>query len=97
MEETSQFPWVAALSNFIWIIGASIILAAISWQEFQVRQRKIKWRDALRSREFLRPFYLGAALVMVGIIASVHSAWIAALASITAFFSLFLLIRVCKS
>ena len=96
MEETGQFPWVAALSNFIWIIGASIILATMSWQEFQVRQRKIKWRDALRSREFLRPFYLGAFLVMVGIVASINSAWIAALGSVTAFFFLFLLIRVCK-
>jgi hypothetical protein len=74
--------------NFVWILGLSMILAALSYQEYLTHlpnapEKGIKlWKNA----SFLKPFYLGSALTLAGIGATIDSPILGALASVEAFF-----------
>ena len=47
MNELPAIPWGKVISNFVWILGAAIILAAVGYQEFLARLR----REVPESRE----------------------------------------------
>ncbi len=40
MNEMPAIPWAKVISNFIWILGAAIILAALGYQEFLAHLEK---------------------------------------------------------
>ena len=40
MNELPKIPWGKFISNFIWILGAAIIVAALGYQEFLAHLRK---------------------------------------------------------
>ncbi|UCG02032.1 MAG: hypothetical protein JSW11_20855 [Candidatus Heimdallarchaeota archaeon] len=89
MNEFVEIPWLKVFSNFIWILGASITLAALSYHEFLAYMRKEKRINVFKKKSFKRPFLLGLVLIAAGISASVNKPFQAA---ITGSVSLFLVI-----
>lgn len=93
MEEATRFPFGTAMANFLWILGAAIILAVISWHEFHVRAGRLRWKGLMKSAGFRRPIYVGLIFIMAGLALSIHSPWIAATGATMAFVFFFFLVR----
>ncbi len=83
----------SVLKNFIWLLGAAIILSALSWQEFIIQKEGKKRKDAWRSQQFKLPFYLGLFLITIGVCLTIQSAFMAVLMLGSSFLFLFLLFR----
>ena len=67
MKEAVPIDAIRVLFHFLWIAGASWILASFSYREFLAWRRKASVLDGLRQRAFLKSFFAGAALVAAGI------------------------------
>ncbi|MCX7973241.1 MAG: hypothetical protein N3B16_01900 [Candidatus Aminicenantes bacterium] len=93
MEEIKRFPWRELIINFIWIVGAAIILASLSWHEFKVRETGLNWKNILKSKGFRRPIYLGLFFILTGVAATVNSPWLSVLAGLPAGFFLILFLQ----
>ena len=83
MSEGFGFSWGKVIANFIWILGAAVILADIGYHEFLTRETKAKWKDIFRSDSFLRPAHLGLILAAFGIMGSLKNPFLAGVFSIT--------------
>lgn len=70
MNEISRIPWGKVFSNFIWILGASMILAVFSYHEFLAHLKKAKRTEVFKRNSFKKPFILGLVLIALGISAS---------------------------
>ncbi|UCC41117.1 MAG: hypothetical protein JSV96_06745 [Candidatus Aminicenantes bacterium] len=57
MNEFVEIPWLKVFSNFIWILGASITLAALSYHEFLVYMRKEKRINVFKKNPSRDPFF----------------------------------------
>ena len=68
-----SFPWVEVFSAFLWILGLAIILADISYHDFLVHKKKLKWRDVIRTRGFLWPLKLAVVMIFFGLAGSIPS------------------------
>ena len=88
MTEFPRIPWGKVFSNFVWILGAAVILADFSYHEFLAHVEKAKWIDVFKRDSFKKPFHLGLILVAAGLSASVRSPWLAAMSGGAAFFLL---------
>lgn len=75
MESLKEFPWIVVLVNFVWILGASVILAAFSYHEFLGHMEGIKRREVFKRRSFIKISLLGLVLVGVGVSLSLHEVW----------------------
>jgi hypothetical protein len=93
MSEVGQIPWGKVISNFIWIVGAAVILTAFSYHEFLRHEEGAKLRDIVRRESFKRPFLAGMILVAAGVGASVRSPLLTAVAGCAAFLLLILFIK----
>lgn len=62
--------WWLLLSNFIWILGAAIIIAAFSYIEFLIWKQKIKTIKFFTRRSFKKYLFLSLVLPVVGLILS---------------------------
>lgn len=60
-------------SAFLWILGLAVILADLSYHDFLVHKKKIKWREIIRFRGFLWPLKVGVVLILFGLAGSVAS------------------------
>ena len=69
------FPWMYVFRNFLWILGLSIILAALSYQEYltHIPNAPEKGVKLWKKKSFKKPFYLGAALTFAGISLTIES------------------------
>jgi hypothetical protein len=76
IEPAKTIPWGAVLSNFVWIVGAAIILAAFSYHDFLAQRERKKLKDVLSRNSFKKPLLGGLALVFGGAALSVRSVWI---------------------
>ena len=91
-----SFPWMYVFRNFVWILGLSIILAALSYQEYltHIPNAPEKGVKLWKKKSFQKPLYLGAALTFAGISATADSAFIAAAAAVAAFICAWSLLRI---
>ena len=84
MNDLPSIPWMDVLSNFTWILGASIILAAIGYHEFLAHIYKNKRIDTFKRISFRKPLILGMILVSAGVGTSIHQPFFVAIAWILA-------------
>ena len=77
MNEIQTIPWGKVFANFVWIFGASIILANFSYHEFLSHHTKSPLIDVLKKSSFKTPFFWGVFLVVAGISLSIKNPWIA--------------------
>ena len=96
MNEFSTIPWGKVFSNFVWILGASIILAAFSYHEFLANIKKAKRIDVYKKDSFKKPFLLGTVLIAAGISASAHQLWLTAIFGIAALLLIIWSIKIIK-
>ena len=82
--------------NFVWILGLSIILAALSYQEYltHIPNAPEKGFKLWKKKAFQKPFLLGAALTLAGISATIDSTILAALSAVAAFFCAWALLKI---
>ena len=76
MNEIPAIPWRTVFSNFIWILGAAIILADFSYHEFLAHLQREKKIKVFKRDFFKRSFLLGMILVASGISASTNRLWL---------------------
>ncbi len=59
--------WYGVLTNSLWIFGAAILLATISWSFYAAAVAGIGWRSSLMTPGFTLSSAIGTALVMLGL------------------------------
>lgn len=79
------FPWAKVISYFLWILGLAVILVDLSYHEFLVHRRKLKWREILERSSFLRPIHVGGTLILAGLAGSIQNPFLAGLMGVAAF------------
>lgn len=79
MNDIPGIPWGKVLSNFVWILGTGVILAALSYQEFLAHLQRTKRIEIFKRDSFKKPLLLGMILVAIGISASAHQLWLIAI------------------
>jgi len=84
MNEISGIPWGRVFSNFVWILGVAIILAAFSYHEFLAHIKKAKRIEVFKGDSFKKPFLVGTILIAIGISASARQLWLTAIFGIVA-------------
>lgn len=67
MSEILKILWGGVLSNFVWILGVAIILAAFSYNELLVYLQKAKITELVKKPSFKKPLFLGLILFTVGV------------------------------
>ena len=67
MHEIPDIPWGKVISNFVWILGAAIILAAFSYHEFIAHVLKAKRSELFKRISFKKTLSLAGSLIAVGI------------------------------
>ena len=96
MNDMQGIPWGKVFSNFVWILGASIILAVFSYHEFLAYVQKAKRIEVFKRNSFKKPFLLGLILVTAGICASIRQPWLAAILGVVAFLLIIWLIKIVR-
>jgi len=96
MNDMSTIPWGRILSNFVWILGTAVILAAFSYHEFLANFQKAKRIEVFKRDSFKKPFLLGAILITIGISASAHKLWLTLILGIVAILFIILAIKIIK-
>lgn len=86
MNEVIKIPWVDVFTNFVWILGTSIILATFSYIEFLIILQKAKRTEVLKMTSLKKTFLLGMILVTAGISASVHRLFLTVITGVATFF-----------
>jgi len=72
MDDFLNFPWEPVLSHFVWILGASLILATFSYHEYLVYREGAKRSEVFKRRSFVRTFLWGLLFLSLGISLSLH-------------------------
>lgn len=67
--------WINVGFGALWIIGLSVILAALSITEYQRTTESISWRDALKRRGFQIAFNVGLMLFCFGWAGMTREVW----------------------
>ena len=76
MNEIQSIPWGKVFANFVWIFGASLILADFSYHEFLSHQKKVPLIKILKESSFKTPFLWGVFLIAAGISLSIKNPWL---------------------
>ncbi len=77
MNEIPNIPWGKVFANFVWIFGASLILADFSYHEFLSHQKRVPLIKILKKSSFKTPFLWGVFLIAIGISLSIKNPWLA--------------------
>ena len=85
MEELIKFPWGKVFAHFVWIFGASLMLADFSYHEFLAHQEKASLIKVLKKSSFKRPFYWGLLLIAIGACLSIGNPLLAGISGGAAF------------
>jgi protein-S-isoprenylcysteine O-methyltransferase Ste14 len=93
MSEIPKIPWGKVISNFIWILGAAIILADFSYHEFLASVQKTKRIEVFKRSSFKRPLLIGLILVTAGISVSIHNLWLAIIFGVVSVLLIILLFK----
>lgn len=65
--------WISLISNALWIVGCSFILAAFSYAAWVSAEYKQKFSVSLRSKGVWRGLHVGGILVCAGLAATSKS------------------------
>lgn len=85
MDDLLKIPWGRVLSNFIWILGAAVVLAAFSYHEFLGHAEGVKRREVFKRKSFQKTFLFGLILAGLGVSLSLHAmGWKVFSAAVTA-------------
>lgn len=76
MEEFTQLIDVPRLFfNTLWVLGLSIIVAAMSLRQFEAQHEGITFREALQAFSFQFPLWVGLLLVTIGFAGNSDTLW----------------------
>lgn len=89
--ENGGFPWGKMIANFLWILGAAVILLDLSYHDFLVHKKKRKWREIVESDSFLRPIHISGILIFAGLAGSLRDPVTAGLMGACAFLLILLM------
>lgn len=79
-----EFKILPVISNFIWILGAAIILAAFGYHEFLAHIHKAKRNEIFKRDSFKKPCLLGLIFVASGSSLSVQKLWLTVVLGVVA-------------
>ena len=71
-------------ANLLWILGLSLVLAALSWANWAARTSRTRLRSGLARPSIRRALDLGLALFCTGLATTAHRGWEKALWALTA-------------
>lgn len=63
------------LFNILWILGLSIIVAALSLRQFEAKVESISFRKALEAYSFQLSLWIGLTLVTIGFAGNADALW----------------------
>jgi hypothetical protein len=67
--------WISIFFNSFWIVGLALLLAALSYQQWEAQQTQTKLRDRLNHPSFMRPFWLAFILICIGLAGTSGRIW----------------------
>ena len=67
--------WVGVAKNALWILGLSVVLAAVSYADWWAAARQQRRRAVLRTPLFQTPFNLGMTLFAAGLVSTSQAWW----------------------
>ena len=67
--------WAGVATNGLWILGLSIILAAVSYHDSLARETGQRRRDLFQRPSWKLPFSVGMVLLCLGLVLSLRLAW----------------------
>ena len=63
------------LFNTLWVLGMSIIVAALSLRQFEAKTEGIRFREALQAYSFQMPLWIGLLLITIGFAGNANVLW----------------------
>ena len=63
------------LFNSLWVLGMSIIVAALSLRQFEAKVEGISFRAALQAYSFQLPLWIGLTLITIGFAGNAEALW----------------------
>jgi len=75
MTSLSLIDWGLVGYSALWILGLSVILAALSLADYHAAQRSIRFREALKGAGYQFSINAGLWLVCLGWLGSAQSVW----------------------
>jgi hypothetical protein len=97
MEELIKIPWGKIFTNFVWIFGASLMLADFSYHEFLAHREKTPLITVLKKDSFKSPFFWGVFLFALGVCISNVNPWLAGVSGGAAMLFLIFLLKKIKT
>jgi len=67
--------WAGVGVNALWVVGAALALAAISYADWWAHSHQVHRRLAWSTPAFLSSFFMGLALVGLSLFLQAHSPW----------------------
>ncbi|MBK8986050.1 MAG: hypothetical protein IPM39_08210 [Chloroflexi bacterium] len=67
--------WFSVFINSFWIVGLALLLAAFSYHYWLAGDSQRPLRTQLDAPSFLKPFWLGMALVGIGLAGTSQPLW----------------------
>ena len=67
--------WQSVIFNGFWVLGLSLMLAALSYHSWLAGQNNRQLRLQLSERGFLRPIWLGLFFIGIGLIGTSQQSW----------------------
>ena len=59
--------WYALFWNSLWVVGASVLLAALSYHHWLAHEQGVRFRTQLETADGQRPLWAGFLLIAVGL------------------------------
>ena len=70
-----MFQWLTVARNALWLLGAAIILADLSYASWLAREQNRPLRQILSAPNSLRSLWLGLALITAGLALTAAALW----------------------
>jgi uncharacterized membrane protein YidH (DUF202 family) len=67
--------WHKVVSNSLWILGLSVLLAALSYQRWKALENNLKFRDQLSTKGWRFSIAVGIVLVLGGLGLTATALW----------------------
>lgn len=67
--------WTALLFSSLWILGLSVLLAALSYHVWQAGEQQRSLTAQLNQSSFLKSAWVGLAFIAAGLLGSSRSLW----------------------
>lgn len=88
--------WQSVIFNSFWVVGLSIMLAAFSYHYWLAGHENRRLRLQLGEPGFLKPVWLGAIFICVGLAGTSEELWEMALWAVASLISLLFLVNLLR-